>query len=328
MAKPRRSIEIGKEYGQLTVLGEAPKDPTGHIRWNVRCRCGSEHMVQTGFLSKPNCKCKKCSDINRSARPRLSKIGDVLNGMQILSEVGKNEHGAILYECRCLKCGAISIKTRGALSVRIGNGCVNCPPNYHFQICDGVATGTLPDGTVFYIDANMVEKVSKEYWHYSTKGYIISNARNRPKQSLHRFVLGIAASDNSTIVDHINRSKLDCRSQNLRVVTAQQNSMNRSIQSNNTTGYVGVTFSNRAKKYIAKIGLNDRDIYLGQSTDPILCAQMYNIASELLFKGFVGHVNDVPVPDLSTVKRVKEKLTPYITQAIIATTPCEISLSA
>ena len=243
MAKPRKSIEIGKEYGQLTVLGEAPKDSTGHIRWNVRCRCGSEHMVQTGFLSKPNCKCKKCSEANRSARPRLSKVGDVLNGMQILSEVGKNEYGAILYKCRCLKCGNISIKTRGTLSVRNGNSCTNCPPDYRFRIHEGVATGTLPDGTEFYIDADMVEKVSKEYWHFHSEGYIISNPRNRPKQRLHRFVLGIAPTDNTVIVDHINRNRIDCRSQNLRVVTAQQNSMNRSIQSNNTTGYVGVTFS-------------------------------------------------------------------------------------
>ena len=32
MPRPRKQIELGKEYGWLTVLSEAPKDSTGHIR--------------------------------------------------------------------------------------------------------------------------------------------------------------------------------------------------------------------------------------------------------------------------------------------------------
>ena len=51
MAKPHKHIEIGAEYGRLTVLSEAPKDSFGHIRWNVRCRCGTEYIVLTSFLS-------------------------------------------------------------------------------------------------------------------------------------------------------------------------------------------------------------------------------------------------------------------------------------
>ena len=96
MPRPRKQIELGKEYGWLTVLSEAPKDSTGHIRWNVRCRCGNEHVVQTGFLAKPNCKCRKCSDKHDRPQRRLSAVGDVLNGWRLLDEVGKNPQGALL----------------------------------------------------------------------------------------------------------------------------------------------------------------------------------------------------------------------------------------
>ena len=136
MPRQAKQVTIGKEYGWLTVLSRAPKDKTGHIRWNVRCRCGKEYMVQTAFLFKPNCKCRDCSDKTDRANRRLSTVGDVINGWRILEEVGKNSHGAILYLCECTHCGYTTIKTRGAISSVKGNMCVNCIPDYHFVIRD------------------------------------------------------------------------------------------------------------------------------------------------------------------------------------------------
>lgn len=42
------------------------------------------------------------------------------------------------------------------------------------------------------------------------------------------------------MIDHINRVKLDNRRENLRLADKSLNSINRDLQSNNTTGYKGV----------------------------------------------------------------------------------------
>ena len=64
-------------------------------------------------------------------------------------------------------------------------------------------------------------------------------------------------------VDHINGCRLDNRKENLRVVTSKQNNMNRSMRKDNTSGYKGVTYKTRDKKYAAQIKLNGKLISLG-----------------------------------------------------------------
>lgn len=59
--------------------------------------------------------------------------------------------------------------------------------------------------------------------------------------ALHREVLGLKTGDGS-IVDHINGNGLDCRKTNLRLVTNQENGMNRAgAQAGSSSGFLGVT---------------------------------------------------------------------------------------
>jgi len=327
MPKPRIKIDLGQEYGWLTVLSEAPKDATGHIRWNVRCRCGKEYMVQTNFLVKPNCKCLDCSRKYDNAQRRLSKIGDVLNGWRIQEEVGKTTQGAILYRCECVHCGHITVKTRGAISVVKRESCANCKPDYHFVIKGNSATGTLPDGTKFQIDQSLIATVQQYHWRKKDNGYIIRSNRGMPKLYLHWLALGYQGTPDH-LIDHINRDKTDCRTANLRYVTSQQNSMNRSIGRNCTTGYVGVCYHKQRKKYQAKISLNNRNIHLGTSSNPIECAQMYNIASLLLFGEYRGHQNDVPSANTELKNRIYIKCRPYMVDSLMAQMPCTMHESA
>ena len=64
-------------------------------------------------------------------------------------------------------------------------------------------------------------------------------------------------------IDHINRNKLDNRKENLRIVTRSQNQMNRVIQKNNTSGYKGITWNQKRKKWQAQIMVNYKCIILG-----------------------------------------------------------------
>lgn len=327
MPRLRKQIELGKEYGWLTVLSEAQKDANGHIRWNVRCRCGSEHMVQTGFLAKPNCKCRKCSDKYDRPQRRLSAVGDVLNGWRLLEEVGKNPAGAILYRCECVFCGHTAIKTRGAVSGVKGTGCVNCKPDYHFVIHGASATGTLSDGTEFQIDTKLIPAFQMFHWRKNSKGYITRSNRGLPKLHLHWLALGYSETPEH-LIDHISRDKTDCRTENLRLVSPQQNSMNRSIGRNCTTGYVGVCYLKQRNRYQARISLNNRSIFLGTSRDSIECAQMYNIASQILFGEYCGHYNDVPPATVALQKSIQNKCRPYMAASLVAQMPCAMCESA
>ena len=328
MSRPRSfEIIIGHEYGRLTVLAETEKDKYGHMTYLTRCRCGKEHIVQRQYLRKANPMCRECSIKNHPAKPRLSKPGDVLNGWRIVEEIGKNEHGAILYRCECLKCGTVSVHTRGDLTARHGNGCQYCKPDYHFRFDGDTAIGTLPNGMEFLIDAGAVSAVSAYHWSVKSSGYIYRTDKNLPKMMLHWFVLGLEAKHDETI-DHINRNKLDCRCSNLRIVTPQQNSMNKSISKNNTSGYVGVCFVKSKSRYMASIGFNNRKITLGYSSSPEECAKRYNYASELLFGEYAGHRNPVAEADSKAKTQVEEKLRHYLPAAIIARIPAEMAVPA
>lgn len=190
-----------------------------------------------------------------------------------------------------------------------------------FSVDGGAAKGVLPDGTEFMIDAGDMETVSRHYWHCKkNKGYIVSVQAESGKMQLHRFLLGI--TDENVIVDHANRNRLDCRKGNLRIVTPQQNSMNSSLPHSNTSGFIGVSFVTSKGRYRAQIGLGNRDIYLGASEDPEICAQMYNHAAMLLFGEFAGHKNGVPEPSEKLKRKIEGKCRPYMEEASKAAQPC------
>ena len=65
------------------------------------------------------------------------------------------------------------------------------------------------------------------------------------------------------IVDHINRNKVDCRKNNLRKCTEQQNSFNKGIKITNTSGVIGVSWRKDRQKWRAYITFNYEQVFLG-----------------------------------------------------------------
>jgi len=66
-------------------------------------------------------------------------------------------------------------------------------------------------------------------------------------------------------IDHINQDPIDNRIKNLRDVTNAENGKNQRLHSNNTSGYIGVSFykHKRYKKYRARIRINTILKHLG-----------------------------------------------------------------
>lgn len=130
--------------------------------------------------------------------------------------------------------------------------------HYKFTFDGDVARGVLPDGTSFLIDKNSVDIVSQYRFRLNWKGYPQATKRsdNEHNMMLHWVVLGFTEPPDF-IVDHINRDKTDCRKANLRIVTNQQNCMNRGIGARNKTGYLGTFYNRHRNYYMAKICINN-----------------------------------------------------------------------
>jgi len=76
----------------------------------------------------------------------------------------------------------------------------------------------------------------KHCWHVDNDGYAKTNVDKSLKcwhQLFYKYEDGLMA-------DHINNKRFDNRHDNIRIVTASENSRNRSINSNNTSGKQGV----------------------------------------------------------------------------------------
>ena len=85
-------------------------------------------------------------------------------------------------------------------------------------------------------------------------------------------------------IDHINGVKSDNRIQNLRTVTAQENSKNRKKPENNTSGKIGVHFHKPSKKWHARVMDNGKRLHIGAFLSPEEASEAYTeISSKLGF---------------------------------------------
>lgn len=83
----------------------------------------------------------------------------------------------------------------------------------------------------------------------------------------------------SEIVDHKDLDTLNNRRENLRLANSAKNASNRPKPSNNTSGYKGVTWSKKNKKWVAQIEVDDQHIYLGTFVNIEDAAEAYRVAA-------------------------------------------------
>lgn len=121
-----------------------------------------------------------------------------------------------------------------------------------------------------FIDEEDYDKVKNFNYWYSYRGtgyahrsyykYLGLNKRKQTIISLHHDILG---KKKGKVVDHINRNTLDNRKCNLRFCDTSENHMNKSLQKNNTSGYKGVSYHKKDKRFRAKINFKGKHITIG-----------------------------------------------------------------
>lgn len=109
------------------------------------------------------------------------------------------------------------------------------------------------------------ERCNKYYWssrwNPHTKSYYFFTKIDYKVIPMGRFILSVEDKDKR--VDHINHETTNNTRDNLRIVTNSENTMNRNINSNNTSGVTGVNFEKSSRKWIARIQVDGKRIRLG-----------------------------------------------------------------
>lgn len=123
-------------------------------------------------------------------------------------------------------------------------------------------------------------------WYYNSGiKYAMRQARINGKLEtiyMHRVITG--AKGRYEEVDHINRNTLDNQRTNLRVVDKIQNSYNKGLQSNNTSGFKGISIHKATGKWRARIWNKGIEHHLGLFNSK----EMANIAYLQAFAKFAS----------------------------------------
>ena len=117
----------------------------------------------------------------------------------------------------------------------------------------------------FYFDMDDYDKIKNITWYEKIRknGFrrLAGTDRNTGKQVLMHCYLGFVRHD------HADRNELNNRKYNLRECSNQENARNHNKQSNNSSGFIGVSFKKTTNKWMSYIMINSKNIYLGYFTD-------------------------------------------------------------
>jgi len=151
----------------------------------------------------------------------------------------------------------------------------------------------LTQGKIALVDDKDYAIVCKYKWAaikgtsgiWYAQAVIVHNGR-KTVTSMHRMIMGLWPGDGE-IVDHISRDGLDNRQFNLRIATNKENAQNQKPHKDvKWSKYKGVTYqkaAKRKKRWIARIIVNYKQIYVGFYKTEVEAAQAYDKAARQYF---------------------------------------------
>jgi hypothetical protein len=145
----------------------------------------------------------------------------------------------------------------------------------------------LSKGQIALIDKEDLDKV-KNYGWYATydkigKTFYATTRTHGTRIRMHRLILN---AKEGQVVDHSDHNGLNNRKSNIRLCTQSQNCMNKRGQSNNSSGYKGVSYHKRKNKYQAMIMINRKQMYIGSFCTASEASEAYQKKAQELFGSF------------------------------------------
>lgn len=139
----------------------------------------------------------------------------------------------------------------------------------------------LTQGKIALVDDEDFEWLNQWKW-YVDKGYATRNIRlesgKRITIKMHRMILGLNVGD-EMFGDHINGNRSDNRRENLRSCSHAENQRNAKKNSNNSSGFKGVSFDKQHKKWVAQISINGKGSRIGFFSTPEAAHSAYCAAA-------------------------------------------------
>lgn len=155
----------------------------------------------------------------------------------------------------------------------------------------------LTQGQFALVDDEDYEILSKFKWHASKERrnwYALRRGNNDSNESrlfkMHRQILGL--TDSKICIDHKDGNGLNNQKSNLRIATNSENQRNKKVQSNNKSGFKGVYFDKKLKKWRAVFNPNKKSIHIGCFHYPEDAARAYNEIAKKHYGEF-ARLNDV-----------------------------------
>lgn len=121
------------------------------------------------------------------------------------------------------------------------------------------------------VDDDDYEELSSYRWCLQLKpgGYASRTDRSGGRQRtvlMHRQIMGLAPGDPRE-VDHRDTDRLNCRRENLRIVSSAQNAQNRRVRSDARSRYRGVCWYPNYGKWVARVHHEGRRHLAGYFAD-------------------------------------------------------------
>lgn len=143
----------------------------------------------------------------------------------------------------------------------------------------------------FIIDKEDIEKVKYHKWRISHKHVITGLPSQGTQKDLSWVIKDITQEQikqGNIVVDHINCNPLDNRKVNLRICEQGDNVLNKSFMSNNTQGFIGVSYKKDRNTYDPEIRIGNIRCHLGATKikEEAVYARYY--AEQIVFKEFAN----------------------------------------
>ena len=130
----------------------------------------------------------------------------------------------------------------------------------------------LTQGYKTMVDDEWYDYLNQWRWYVldctPTIKYAVRQVRvGKYKQKVIRMHRVVSMCPTHLLVDHINRDGLDNRAKNLKPCTQVENQINRKLSSNNKSGFNGVHWNKREKRWLSEVSSSGKKLTLGGFKD-------------------------------------------------------------